>query len=319
MPIPKPFVYARLSFGLILLIGLIWYFDAESIIRPFADLQLIWVLGATLLILAATLIGAFNRHLLINLEGKFPFFTFLPMYWVAWAMGLIIPGQVGEVAALSTMLRQKGMLWPESLGRSLLDKLISFSTIFLLGVGGVLLVTASGTQDQTVIVVLAAIGAVVALTAALMLRRRELVTKYFSYETGVIAGTIGDTAREFLTTCICHPGKITLNALLTFVGIGIIGTAYWCMFVALGYTDVPQGKLILLVAACSIVAYIPISFNGIGTVEVTGIVLFGLLGIPATAVLSAYLCLRLIVMALAWLPAIVILVIRAPAIPSKTS
>lgn len=319
MGIRKFASYARIGFGLALLLGLIWYFDAASIMRPFADLQLPWVLGSALLIVCATLIGAFNRHLLIDLEGKIPFIAFLPLYWVAWAMGLVIPGQIGEVAALSAMLRRKGLQWQESLGRSLLDKLISFSLMLMAGLGGLLLVAVPESSRALTIAMLAGLSLFMAVLTILVFSNRERLARYFSHKTSALAGLIGDTSREFLAASIHHPSRVLLNAALTLVGIGFIGTAYWCVFVALGYTEIPFGKLILLVAACSIVAYVPVSFNGIGTVEVTGIMLFGLLGIPAAGVLSAYLCLRLIVMLLAWLPAATILVLRAPAISSKTS
>ena len=61
--------------------------------------------------------------------------------------------------------------------------------------------------------------------------------------------------------------------------------------------------MVPLVSACALVAYVPVSFNGIGTVEMAGVFVFGHLGIPGAGVLAAILCLRLIVIALAWIPA----------------
>ena len=308
----KPSFVARTVFGLALLVLLIWYVDAASIVDTFANLRPAWVVGAALLIVCAALIAAFNRHLFIDLEDKIPYVVFLPMYWVAWAMGLVIPGQVGDVATLSAILRRKGMQWPESLGRSLLDKLISFVLMFSLGVTGVLLVAIPEVPSAGTIALLAAGTTLLAIVAVILFWQRRRISIFFSRENSALARAIGDTVHEFLDTFARHPRKVLLNAVLTLVCIGLIGMAYWCMFFSLGYTQLPPGKLILLVAACSIVAYIPISFNGIGTVEVTGIALFGQLEVPAAAVLSAYLCLRLIVMTLAWLPAATILAFRSP-------
>jgi uncharacterized membrane protein YbhN (UPF0104 family) len=89
---------------------------------------------------------------------------------------------------------------------------------------------------------------------------------------------------------------------LTSVKIGAIGVAYWALFLALGFSE-DLFVIIPLVAASSIVAYAPVSVNGIGTVEAVGILLFSSVGIPETAVLSAYVTLRFLVLILAWGPA----------------
>ena len=166
--------------------------------------------------------------------------------------------------------------------------------------------------SEGTIALLVAGTTLLAIVAVILFWQRRRMSNFFSRENSALARAIGDTVHEFRDTFARHPRKVLLNAALTLVCIGLIGMAYWCMFFSLGYTQLPPGTLILLVAACSIVAYIPISFNGIGTVEVTGIALFGQLEVPAAAVLSAYLCLRLIVMALAWLPAATILAFRSP-------
>jgi hypothetical protein len=52
-----------------------------------------------------------------------------------------------------------------------------------------------------------------------------------------------------------------------------------------------------------LVAYLPVSFNGIGTVELAGVALFGTVGVPAAAVFSGYMALRAMVLVIAWVPA----------------
>jgi len=309
MPLGRLISYLRVLFGLSLLGGLVWYFDVKSIVRPLADMEVAWVLGAATLIVVATLIGAFNRHLFVDLEGRIPLAAFLPMYWVAWAIGLVIPGQIGEVAALSAMLKRNGMQWPTSLGRSLLDKFISFSLMLVFGLVGVLHIAKPGIPTGSVPLMVAVPALLFALLVYFVWRGGQL-KNFERKKRSAFVDVIIDTAREFMDTSSRFPEKVLLNALLTLLGICVIGTAYWCVFMALGYTELSLWRIVPLVAACSIVAYVPVSFNGIGTVEVTGIVLFGFLGVPAPAVLSAYLCLRLIVFALAWLPAATILVFR---------
>jgi len=100
-----------------------------------------------------------------------------------------------------------------------------------------------------------------------------------------------------------HPMLLGVNMGLTFVKIMLAGASYWYVFRALGYSDMRLIDVVPLVAASSLVAYLPISLNGMGTAEVAGIALFGSLGLPPSAVLTAYLALRVSVLILAWVPA----------------
>jgi uncharacterized membrane protein YbhN (UPF0104 family) len=59
--------------------------------------------------------------------------------------------------------------------------------------------------------------------------------------------------------------------------------------------------------SAGLVAYIPISANGVGTVEAGGLYLFGLHGIAAPIVIATYLALRFANLALAWIGAALVL------------
>jgi uncharacterized membrane protein YbhN (UPF0104 family) len=72
------------------------------------------------------------------------------------------------------------------------------------------------------------------------------------------------------------------------------------------------GSITIISQTAGLIAYVPISFNGLGTVEVSAIALFGAAGVEAAAVVSTYVALRLITMAVAWLPAVAMTVF-APA------
>jgi len=89
---------------------------------------------------------------------------------------------------------------------------------------------------------------------------------------------------------------------LTLVKFLMVTSAYSFVLAAVGVHGLAFGDLLSAVAASSLVAYLPVTANGIGTAEATGVALLGTLGVPATAVLSAYLLLRALVFVLAWLP-----------------
>ncbi len=54
-----------------------------------------WVYGTIDLDLPGQ-IGALGLHLLLNAEGKLPLRAFLPVFWTSWAIGLVLPGQIGD-------------------------------------------------------------------------------------------------------------------------------------------------------------------------------------------------------------------------------
>jgi uncharacterized membrane protein YbhN (UPF0104 family) len=281
---------ARVLFGVILLGALFYYVSPVSVLPFLKQIQPVWILATSGLIVLATLIGATNLYLLFGDNRNLKFGEFLPLYWTSWAVGLVVPGQVGDLASITTLLHRRGHVWQVVLSRSLLDKFISsvvLLTIALIGIARWVAV------DILVWFVLALLASGIAgIYLAIRLR------KYAKRNV--------DSLRQQVWECCSQlPQRVAMNFFLTVVKTGLIGASYWAVFRALGYADIPLLQVIPLVAASSLVAYLPVSFNGIGTVEAAGLILFSSLKIADPAVLTAYLLLRANVMILAWLPAAV--------------
>lgn len=285
----------RVVFGAALLCVLIWYFDPQKIALSLIGLNLSWVVIAALLIVFSTLIGAVNSYLLFNLEKSFAFTTFLPLFWLSWAVGLVFPGQIGDIASMAAQLRRRGINLSVSIGRGLADKLISL-----------ILMVAFASWEITNLLPFFIPSAWVAglfVFFALGAWQVKRIFVWLSAPQGRIANFVSTTMREMYQVIVCHPRRIAGNVILTVIKIGLTGISYWCIFRALGHYEIDPWRVITLVAISSLVAYIPVSFNGIGTAEITGVVLFGALGLNQADVLSAYLVLRAMGITIAWLPA----------------
>lgn len=287
----------RFFFGFSLLFILVWYFDFKAVVFEIFNLNFYYIFLATIFIFLFTILGAYNTYLLINLEKKLTFFNFIPIYWISWAVALIFPGQVGDIATLSVIMKKRGMDISQTLGRSLIDKLISF--IFMLGfaVWGILTLPNLEITGHWYLVVL------IVVVFVLIYWQRIFIIQVLSQIQPKLMDLMIRTVEEIQQVARRYPRLLITNIVLTCVKIGLAGTSYWFAFRALGYTDVALWRVIPLVAISALVAYLPISFNGIGTVEITGVALFSTLGIAEPTVLSAYLILRILVLALAWLPA----------------
>jgi len=291
---------ARVLFGVVLLSALFYYVNPVSVLPFLKQIQPVWILAASGVIVLATLIGATNLYLLFGDNRNLKFGEFLPLYWTSWAVGLVVPGQVGDLASITTLLHRRGHVWQVVLSRSLLDKFISSVVLLTIALIGIARWVAVDILAWFVLALLA--SGIAGIYLAIRLR------KYAKRSVGLVARALRflDLLRQQIWECCSQlPQRVALNFILTVVKTGLIGASYWCVFRALGYGDIPLLQVIPLVAASSLVAYLPVSFNGIGTVEAAGLILFSSLKIADPAVLTAYLLLRANVMILAWLPAAV--------------
>jgi uncharacterized membrane protein YbhN (UPF0104 family) len=284
----------RLLLGITLLGGLFWLADPARTVAALRSVSWQWLFPIAGAIFVSTILGAVNLYLFIGRDGRIRWRDFLPVYWAGWAMGLVVPGQIGDVGSIAALLRRYDFDWHQTLGSAGLDKLISFAVMALLGTTGAAIVL--GSRNGAPI----ALGAIACAAAGgyLAIRRRA---RRCATGQGLFAVT-GRSIVELETTARRHPWRVVANLVLTLAKIAALGFAYWCTFSGLGSRQYDYGLLTLLMAASALVAYIPVSLNGIGTVEAAGIWLFGKIGIAAHTVLAAYLLLRALVLILAWVP-----------------
>jgi uncharacterized membrane protein YbhN (UPF0104 family) len=207
-------------------------------------------------------------------------------------------------------LKRLGFEWSAILARSLVDKVITLLIMSALAIYGLIYFAKIDHLNSKAILWI--IFWLVILSTLCIWMQREFVRRVNSKKFKILKFT-SNTLKEIANTVLNYPLRVIANFMITFFKIVLIGTAYWLMFKALGHADISLWEVIPLVAASSLVAYLPISLNGIGTVEITGILLFSYIGLPETTVLTTFLSMRLIVFLLAWLPAsLILLIAREP-------
>jgi uncharacterized membrane protein YbhN (UPF0104 family) len=301
--------WLRLAAGLLVLVTLIVYLTPRAVLAQLKAVEPVWLLAAAAAILVSTLIGSYALFLLISRDRALHYGRFLGAYWMSWGVGLVVPGQVGDVATLTVLMQRRGLQWPTSLGRMLLDKLIS---LVVLGSFAVWRLAAWLPALSVTPVQVAAVSAgfcLIGLAAWLVFRHARRGDQYG----GLLPQAVRSTATEIARSALQHPGRTTANLALTVLKFGFIVLAYWFVFRAMGQDQLEYLRTLPLVAISALVAYIPVSFNGLGTVEFAGIALFGSAGIAKAAVLSAYLLLRVMVLTIAWLPvSVALLTMRRP-------
>jgi len=279
---------------------LIWHYDPGLILEKIRTMSWQWVSLAGICILGVGFIGAINVFLLVARDHKLTLTDFLPLYWTSWAVGLIVPGQIGDLGSIGFLLRRYSLSLSKVLGRAVLDKAISLIVMFGFVIVG-LLVFVKGLNIAKywilglLVLLLFGGGAFYSLVKG---RWRHV----FDVSKPGWGGAFARTLMEFVQTVRHAPARVLLNMGLTVAKVFVTGFAYWAMFNALGETDLSVLRVVVLATSAGLIAYLPISINGLGTVEATGIFLFGQAGIGATTVISAYIGLRILVLGIAWVP-----------------
>jgi len=259
--------------------------------------------GAIAAIVAGTLLSAINSYLICGASQVMGLGEYVYAFWVAWAIGLVVPGQIGDMLTLNQVLRRRGMPLSHSVARTTVDKVVSLlcalmvaSQIFRLGHASVLRSLSAGA-----IMLLAGMAAFAALSLWALHRMGRMESKN-RWVVGAIA-----TAAEVVRIVITRPRLLVVNLVLSLLKVGLTGISYWLVIRGLSAAVPPLQNVTIAAISSGLVAYLPLSANGIGTVEVAGAGLFGELGIGLDIVLSMYLVLRLVNILLAWVPAVFVL------------
>ena len=285
--------------GLLILAFLLAHYDIHQVTSLLKGADVGWLLVMALCLIISTLIGALNVFLLFRPEDRpIGFKEFLSIYWFGWALALVVPGQVGDVASTTVLLQRRGVKVQKSLSLLLLDKVISLLTMVCFAAIGMLAV---GKALEVTLVEIAKLEMWIALFVVLGLVGLLLLRSKWFKSTRIGSFIIG-TLHNVYETCIKYPAVVFRNIIFTIIKVFLIGLAYAAAFWALGVEGPTVISITGLALASGLIAYLPISFNGLGTVEFAGVLLFKAIGIPEQVTLSAYILLRLSGLLIAWIP-----------------
>ncbi len=290
--------------GFTLLCIVIVWADPARVAATLRTAEPMWLGLAIAALVAATVIGAANSFLMTVHNAELKFSSFLAAYWCSWALGQLIPGQVGDLIGISLYLRRRGIALPSAVGRLGVDKLISLFALLLLA-GGLLLVY-EATAPR--------LAGALALGAAFAMLLAYGVSLRWNVATNSDAGFVGKMMRvlgEAHAVMKNRPAIVVVNLCLTVIKLSLIGICYWATFCAFGASLANLRDVAITANSAGLVAYVPISANGLGTVEATALYLFGLLGVAAPVVIATYLTLRVASLVLALGGAAIILLVSA--------
>ena len=286
--------WATLAIGLcVLALGIHWV-GLDAVGKALAAQTTPRMALALAAIVAGTILGAWNCYRIAELKPHLTFRSFLPVYWRAWAIGLTVPGQVGDIVSTLWQLRHRTGSLAFVAGRLIADKLITIALVLLLASSlpaalGLLMFPAS---------------LLVPLATGLVLIFGVALARWLGRGGPPSEDTSGWRAKVALVVRAANvpPPLLAVNATVTLAKTLLTGVAYWAVLSTVG-THLSEFPTVLAISqSAGLVAYVPVSFNGIGTVEFSAIHLFGIAGYAAPHVLASYVFLRVASLIAAWIP-----------------
>ena len=290
--------------GFALLAVLVWWVKPIRVAEVLNDADMAWIGLAVVALAGATVLGAANSYLIAIRGSGLNFTPFLAAYWCAWAFGQILPGQVGDLIGISLFLRRRGIAFPAAVGRLGADKLISLFCLLIISSG---LMTIYTTSAPRLAGMLGLFAAFALFTAYFMSLRWNPA----SNRSDSLRGKFMRVLSEAHTVIRSSPLIVAVNVVLTFFKFFLIGFCYWATFRAFHVATASLSDVTVTANSAGLVAYVPISANGLGTVELSATYLFGLLGLAAPVVVAVYLTLRVASLVLAFGGAAIILFLSA--------
>jgi len=285
--------------GVGLLIGMVIWVGPAALWGRLRAVDPSYFATAMVAIVAGTVLGAVNSYLICGASQVMGFIEYLRAFWVAWAVGLAMPGQVGDMLTLTQVLRSRGIPLSQSVARTGVDKVMSLVCTLLIASQLFRLGDALVLRSLSVGAIVLLLGIVVSVAMSLWALHR---IRRWGFTNRWIIGAIA-TAAEVARIVLDRPRLLLWNLGLSLVKIGLTGISYWLVLRGLSDHVPPLTNVTIAAVSSGLVAYLPLSANGIGTVEVAGTGVFGEVGVEPAVVLSMYVLLRLANFLLAWLPA----------------
>jgi hypothetical protein len=270
---------AQLFITLSLLFALIFLFDWTRIGETLAFVRFDFLVGVIVCLVVIVILGALNIWVLLNGVSRVSFRTTLNVYLLSWCSFLLLPGSAGDAVQL-VLFKQAEIPYRESGTVYLTDKIVSLGAAMAVGIVGGLIYFRPFLRLWVLLGITTLLSLIV--TAGYKLGQRS---------GNVWMSRVLSFVGAPLTCYRNHSNRVRINVLGTLIKFIMTGLSHWLAFRAVG-AEVGFGVVFTVAVLAGLVAYLPIAFNGLGTVELAAVTLYGIHNVPAHQVLATYVILR---------------------------
>jgi uncharacterized protein (TIRG00374 family) len=263
------------------LFSVIDFLDFLSVLN---ELNPLFALPAFLFIFLQIIISGINVWMILTHDIKLKLYLFLKHYFTSLALSFITPAQLGDVS-ISYFLVKENIPVSKTLAAYTVDKFSMFLIYLSVTAIGILLFIPQAAIYSFVI----GVSGIAILFILFFLFKKGIKIPRF---TGFIEKIIIQVSKLINDIKSIPLKYIAFNFMGNIIKFLLLSFAYFAGFKSFGqYVQWPDIGILPIMSG--LVAYLPISIGGIGTVEFTAIELFNKIGISSSIVLSVYFFLRM--------------------------
>src|SRR3989338_2179430 len=252
----------RLLIGIVIIIVLVYKVGLMKTINALGNANLLIFLVAYVFLFISYIFDTVNLKLFYDtLSRKMSFSDLFSYYLYARIGSLFLPGRLGDFTMVYFTKRDK-ISYGESVAVLLFDKVITFFVFSVLGAFGVLLLLKRNIFWYVALLFLAVLVVLIALFSPAV---RNFVKKRFQK-----AKLFKGFNSTFMTILQKHHFAVFLNLVNTIVRIIVFSITVYFVYLSLGVT-VPLLSIVLIEAIISLLIMIPITINGMGIKETSGV------------------------------------------------
>ncbi len=271
--------------GILIFILIIRKLDWQQITHSFENIKIIYIflsiLIAPILIFFQTLKWAL---ILKKQDINLPLWDLIKIQIISAFYGVITPGRLGYFIKILYLKEKAKISIAKSLTSIIVDRLIDFMVVFILGaIGSIVVINYYANITSHIIIAVITLFTIELIFASkkvqhLFLRSivKFIIPKKFKSQ-------MNDFFNEYLEHSL-NPFKQYSNILLTLFVWVLIYTQLYLVALSFNIREINYLYFLIIPPIATMVSLIPITISGLGTREATLMGLFSLFRIPATKI-----------------------------------
>ncbi len=274
-------ILARILFGGLILFGLFFKIGLDKIVESLAHLNL-WALPLAIGFFVMFLwLSSLGSWVLLRAFSQLSFREFLPCYLSSWALGLFLPGKLGEVSIVY-YLKKRDIAVGQGTAFFVTGKTVTVFALGMVASSGFFTFFSFRVAVQLFLLLVAVLGGFVFFLLSAF--GRKVIRKILPEKTRErFAGFFSAFSSYFRK----HKGLLVVSLGIKLLGFGSIAVMNYFIFSVGLNVRILVFKILQISTMETFSTLIPVSVNGLGIRQAMGIYLYGLLGVNAPIVASS--------------------------------
>ena len=262
-----------------------WKVGVDSIFEVLKNINLFWLIPFVVIFVGTKMIYTLNLRLLFKaIRRRISYFGLFKYFLLMNSLALFFPSKTGELSLTLLLKKHKNFEYGEVLSVQFIDKLITFSFYGVMAVLGLLFVF-DLSQDYTWILLATLLVLVSVFVGAWSNKVRRFIKKYFLRKYSKYFKRFSHSFKHVFKR---RKKILVLNFFITAIllsGIFFGGLVAFRMFGA----EVSIFHIAMIQSLIIMISLLPIPFSGLGLKEISGIYMYGLIGVPYAVSVNYFL------------------------------